>query len=152
MQALFFYLATDQIVLLSDPRLSLKKVLPELLGVGSQRVAFSSVSKKILNIHVIDCMLHNVPLEQWLFSAQRLGTGSPCSRKASMEPPAKRRRYLKGMELAEVDKAFVAHWELDPNEDSQVLLEPEDSPVSDGSQQEGQECEVQEPAGSPEKS
>ena len=109
MQALFFYLATDQIVLLSDPRLSLKKVLPELLGVRSQRVAFSSVSKKILNMHVIDCMLHNVPLEQWLFFAQRLGTGSPCSRKASMEPPAKRRRYLKGMELAEVDKASVAH-------------------------------------------
>lgn len=152
MQALFFYLATDQIVLLSDPRLSLKKVLPELLGVRSQRVAFSSVSKKILNIHVIDCMLHNVPLEQWLFFAQRLGTGSPCSRKASMEPPAKRRRYLKGMELAEVDKASVAHWELDPNEDSQVLLEPEDPPVSDDSQQEGQECEVQELAGSPEKS
>ena len=98
-------------------------------------------------------MLHNVPLEQWLFFAQILGTGSPSSRKASMEGPAKRRRqWLKGMELAEVDKASVAHWELDPNEDSQVLLEPEDPPVSDGSQQESQECEVQEPAGSPEKS
>ena len=56
------------------------------------------------------------------------------------------------MELAEVDKASLAHWELDPHEDSQVLLEPEDPPVSDGSQQEGQECEVQELAGSPEKS
>ena len=37
------------------------------------------------------------------------------------------------MELAEVDKASVAHWELDPNEDSQVLLEPEDPPVSHAS-------------------
>jgi len=46
----------------------------------------------------------------------------------------------------------VVHEELDPNEDSQVLVEPEDLPVSDGGQQEGQECEVQEPAGSPEKS
>ena len=50
-----------------------------------------------------------------------------------MEPPAKRRKYLKGMELAEFDMASVANWELDPNEDSQVLVEPEDPRVSDGS-------------------
>ena len=55
------------------------------------------------------------------------------------------------MELAEVDKALVAHFELDPNEDNQVLVEVRDPPAPEMNQQEGQELEVQELAGSPEK-
>ena len=45
-----------------------------------------------------------------------------------MEPPTKKRRYLKGMELAEADKEQYQGWELDNSQDSQVLLEPEGGP------------------------
>lgn len=58
-----------------------------------------------------------------------------------MEPAAKKRRYLKGMVLVEVDKDSVAHPELDPNEDSQVLVGVADPLVLEEKQQEGQELE-----------
>ena len=45
-----------------------------------------------------------------------------------MEPPTKKRRYLKGMELAEADREQYQGWELDNSQDSQVLLEPEGGP------------------------
>ena len=39
-------------------------------------------------------------------------------------PPKKQRNWVKGMMLAE-NAEFCAHWELDPNQDSQVMWEPE---------------------------
>ena len=43
---------------------------------------------------------------------------------SAMERPVKVRRTLKGMALAEADKSMYQGWELDPDEDSQVLVEP----------------------------